>query len=142
MEYSIYVVKTDANEQNLKIYDVMIVDSNIPIETIKVGDIIVFYNPGTHQEVLAHRVVEILSKDPFTIKAKGDKSSESIVGLDYPITKQEYIGKLAYIVPQLGYVTKIISGKVILAIIAVIVGIGIIQHVSYRKKRSSWTVQK
>jgi len=136
MQYSAYTVKTDANEQNLRIYDVVVIDSNIPIENIKVGDVIVFYNPGTHQEVLAHRVVEILSKEPSSIKTKGDKSSESIVGLDYPITKQEYIGKLAYIVPQVGYVTKLITGKSILIAFTAIIGLGVIQHVAYHKRKS------
>ncbi len=135
MQYSIYMVKTDANEQNLRIYDVEVIDSNIPIEKIKVGDVIVFYNPGTHQEVLAHRVVEILAKDPFTIKAKGDKSSESLVGLDYPITKQEYIGKIAFTIPQVGYATKLVTTKSIMIVVAVIIGIGIIQHMLYRKRK-------
>lgn len=73
MQYSAYMVKKTPGEQNLKIYDVVIIDSNIPIEDIKVGDVIISYDPGTHQEVLIHRVVQILSKDPFTIKTKGDK---------------------------------------------------------------------
>lgn len=136
MQYSTYMVKNNASEQNLKIYDVTIVDSNIPIENIKVGDVIVFYNPSTHQEVLIHRVVAILYKNPFTIKTKGDKSSESMAGLDYPITKQEYIGKVVYTIPQIGYVTKIVTGKLILMTIVVIVGIGITQHVLYHKRKS------
>ena len=135
MQYSIYMVKTSANDQNLRIYDVAVIDSNIPIEKIKVGDVIIFYNPGTHQEVLAHRVVEILAKDPFTIKAKGDKSSESLVGLDYPITKQEYIGKIIFTIPQVGYATKLVTGKSILITVAVIVGTGIAQHMLYRKRK-------
>jgi signal peptidase len=137
MQYSAYMVKKAAGEQNLRIYDVAIIDSNIPIENVKVGDVIIFYNPGTHQEVLIHRVVQILSKDPFTIKTKGDKSLESIDGLDYPITKQEYIGTLVYIIPQIGYVTKLVTAKSILITIFTISGIGIVQHMLYRKKKSS-----
>jgi signal peptidase I len=137
MQYSTYMVKTDANEQNLHVYDVAVIDSNIPIEKIKVGDIIVFYDPGTHQKVLVHRVVEILFKDPFTVKTKGDKSTESFAGLDYPITKQEYIGKVIYVIPQIGYATKLVTGKSILIIVAFISGIGIVQHALYRKKRPS-----
>lgn len=136
MQYSIYMAKTAANEQNLKMYDVAIIDSNIPIENIKVGDVIIFYNPSTHQEVLIHRVVEILSKDPFIVKTKGDKSPESIVGLDYPIGKQEYIGKMAYIIPQVGYITKVVTGKSIVIASLVIVGTGIIQHMIYRRRKS------
>ncbi|MGC1425825.1 MAG: hypothetical protein WA833_03885 [Nitrosotalea sp.] len=134
MQYSVYMVKKSANDQNIGIYDVEIIDSNIPIENIKVGDVIIFYNPSTHQDILIHRVVQILSKDPVTIKTRGDKSSESIEGLDYPITKQEYIGKLAYIIPQVGYITKLITTKSILATIGVIVGIGIVQHMLQRKR--------
>jgi signal peptidase I len=134
MQYSVYMVKKSANDQNLGVYDVAIIDSNIPIENIKVGDVIIFYNPSTHQEVLIHRVVQILSKDPVSIKTKGDNSLESISGLDYPITKQEYIGKLVYIIPQLGYVTKFITAKSIIIIIGVTIGIGIVQHMLQRKR--------
>lgn len=135
MQYSAYMVKTSVNEQNLRIYDVAVIDSNVPIENIKVGDVMVFYDPGTHQKVLVHRVVEILSKDPFTVKTKGDKSSESLDGLDYPITKQEYIGKVAYVIPQIGYATKLVTAKSILIIVGVISGIGIVQHMLYRKRK-------
>ena len=135
MQYSAYMVKTSANDQNLRIYDVAIIDSNIPIENIKVGDVIIFYNPGTHQEVIAHRVAEILSKDPFTVRTKGDKSPESLVGLDYPITKQEYIGKIVFTIPQVGYATKLVTGKLILITAAAIVGIGVAQHMLYRKRK-------
>jgi signal peptidase I len=135
MQYSAYMVKNAAGEQNLRVYDIAIIDSNIPIENIKVGDVIIFYNPGTHQIVLIHRVVQILSNDPFTIKTKGDNSPESIVGIDYPITKQEYIGKLVYTIPQVGYVTKFVTTKSILIIIATIVGIGVIQHMLYRNRK-------
>jgi len=128
------MVKKSANDQNLGVYDVAIIDSNIPIENIKVGDVIIFYNPSTHQEVLIHRVVQILSKDPVSIKTKGDNSLESISGLDYPITKQEYIGKLVYIIPQAGYVTKFITAKSIIIIIGVTIGIGIVQHMLQRKR--------
>lgn len=134
MQYSAYMVKKSPNDQNLGIYDVVIIDSNIPIENIKVGDVIIFYNPSTHQIVLIHRVVQILSKDPVTIKTKGDKNLESIVGLDYPITKQEYIGKIAYTIPQIGYVTKFITTKSIIVTIGAIIGVGIVQHMLYRKR--------
>ncbi len=69
-----------------------------------------------------------------SIKAKGDKSSESLVGIDYPITKQEYIDKMVFTIPQGGYATKLVTGKLILITVAVIVGIGIVQHVLYHKK--------
>jgi signal peptidase I len=134
MQYSAYMVKKSPNDQNLGIYDVAIIDSNIPIENIKVGDVIIFYNPSTHQIVLIHRVVQILSKDPVTIKTKGDKNLVSIEGLDYPITKQEYIGKIAYTIPQVGYVTKLITTKSIIATIGAIIGVGIVQHMLYRKR--------
>ena len=135
MQYSIYMVKKTPGEQNLKIYDVVIIDSNIPIENTKVGDVIIFYDPGTHQEILIHRVVQILSKYPFTVKTKGDKSLDSIEGLDYPITKQEYVGKLVCIIPQVGYVTKLVTAKSIFITISAIIGMGVIQHIQYRKKK-------
>ena len=137
MQYSLYMVKTTANEQNLKVYDVTIIDYNTPFENIKVGDVIIYYNPNGHDKTLVHRVVEILDKNPFTVKTKGDNNSDSIYGIDFPITKQEYVGKVVYVISQVGDSTKLVSGNAVLITIVVIMVIGIAQHVRYTKRKSS-----
>ncbi|MGA9229791.1 MAG: signal peptidase I, partial [Nitrosotalea sp.] len=58
-----------------------------------------------------------------------------IEGLDYPITKQEYVGKILYIIPQVGHITKLVTAKSILITISAIIGMGVIQHTQYRKKK-------
>ena len=39
---------------------------------------------------------------PAVIRTKGDANSYSIQALDYPITKQNYIGKVSHVIPYLG----------------------------------------
>ncbi|MDE1770249.1 MAG: S26 family signal peptidase [Thaumarchaeota archaeon] len=136
MQYSLYMVKTSANEQNLKIHDIVITDISTPFENIKVGDLIIFYNPNGHDRILLHRVVEILDKNPFTIKTKGDNNLDSVSGIDFPITKQEYIGRAVFTIPQEGYNTRIVIENIVLITITTIMGFGVVQHVRYRKKIS------
>ena len=73
-----------------------------PFEDIEVGDIIVFDRPSDHNRVIVHRVASILDDDPKTIRTKGDANPGSIPGTDFPITEEEYLGKVAcsYTLPQ------------------------------------------
>ena len=120
----------------LQVYDVLVVNGNVPFDDIKVGDIIVFNRPNGHDRVIVHRVESILDDRPEskTIRTKGDANPISIPGTDYPITKQEYIGKVFYTVPQIGYVTRILAPPINYIIIAVIVGIMIVKQVTQKKK--------
>jgi signal peptidase I len=72
----------------------IIIIKKIPFEQVQVGDIIVFDKPSDHNKQIIHRVVSILNEDPKTIRTQGDANPESIEGTDYPITEEEYIGKL------------------------------------------------
>ena len=76
----------------------------IPFEEVEIGDIIVFDRPSDHNRVIVHRVVSITNEDPRTIRTQGDANPGSIPGTDFPITEEEYIGKVAYIIPQVGYI--------------------------------------
>lgn len=131
-----YVVSSGSMVPVLQVYDVLIVNGNVPFEDIKVGDIIVFNRPTGHDRVIVHRVDAILDDNPAskTIRTKGDANPISIPGTDYPITKQEYIGKVFYWVPQIGYVTRILAPPVNYIIIAVIIGIMIVKQVTQKKK--------
>ncbi|MGI0066414.1 MAG: signal peptidase I, partial [Nitrosotalea sp.] len=77
---------------------------------------------------IVHRVAEILNKDPLVIRTKGDANPGSIPGTDFPITKGDYIGKVVYVVPQIGYVTRILTPPINYIIIAVIVGIMLVKQ--------------
>lgn len=129
-----YVVSSGSMVPYLNVFDVLVVQGNEPFENIKKGDIIVFDRPSGHDRVIVHRVNEILNDEPRILRTKGDANPASIPGTDFPITEQEYIGKVVYIVPQIGYVTRILTPPINYIIIAVIVGIMIIKQ--FGKSRS------
>ncbi|HEV2192111.1 MAG TPA: signal peptidase I [Nitrosopumilaceae archaeon] len=137
-ENPFYVVSSGSMIPNLNVFDVIVVQGNVPFDHIKVGDIIVFNRPNGHDRVIVHRVAEILQKDPLVIRTKGDANPGSIPGTDYPITKQDYIGKVEYVIPQIGYVTRIITPPVNYIIIAVIIGIMLVKQ--FGKKSESGTL--
>lgn len=131
-----YVVSSGSMEPNLNVFDVLVVQGNDPFKELKKGDIIVFDRPSGHDRVIVHRVAEILDEDPRVIRTKGDANPASIPGTDFPITEEEYIGKVAYVVPQIGYVTRILTPPINYIIIAVIVGIMILKQYGKHKGRS------
>ncbi len=131
-----YVVASGSMIPVLEVYDVLIVQGNIPFEDIQLGDIIVFDRPSDHNRVIVHRVITILSDEPKTIKTKGDANPASIPGTDFPITEDEYIGKVVYVLPQVGYVTQILKPPVNYIIIAIVIGIMIFKQMSKQKKES------
>jgi len=123
-----YVVSSGSMIPVLQVYDVLVVQGHVSFDDIKIGDIIVFNRPNGHDRVIVHRVAEILNDNPKTIRTKGDANPGSIPGTDYPLTKDEYIGKVVYVIPQIGYVTRILTPPINYIIIAVIVGIMIVKQ--------------
>ena len=134
-ENPFYVVSSGSMIPNLNIYDVIVVQGNDVFNNVKVGDIIVFNRPNGHDKVIVHRVAEILNKDPLVIRTKGDANPGSIPGTDFPITKDDYIGKVVYVVPQIGYVTRILTPPINYIIIAVIVGIMLVKQFGNSKSK-------
>ena len=129
-----YVVSSGSMVPVLEVYDVLIVDGKISFEEIEVGDIIVFNRPSGNDRVIVHRVAAVIDEDPFTIRTKGDANPASIPGTDFPITEEEYIGKVWYSVSQVGYITRIMQPPVNYIIIAIIIGIMIFKQLSKSKK--------
>lgn len=129
-----YVVSSGSMVPVLQVYDVLIVDGKIPFDKVQVGDIIVFNRPSGHDRVIVHRVAAIIDENPFTIRTKGDANPASIPGTDFPITEEEYIGKVWQVVPQVGYITRIMQPPVNYIIIAVIIGIMVFKQISKSKK--------
>jgi signal peptidase I len=129
-----YVVSSGSMVPVLEVYDVLVVDGKIPFEELEVGDIVVFNRPSGHDRVIVHRVAAIIDEDPFTIRTKGDANPASIPGTDFPITEEEYIGKVWQVVPQVGYITRIMQPPVNYIIIAIIIGIMIFKQLSKSKK--------
>ncbi len=133
-----YVVSSGSMIPALQVYDVIVVQGNDPFEEVEVGDIIVFNRPSGHDRVIVHRVVAITSDDPYTVKTQGDANPMAIHGTDFPITAEEYIGTVAHVVPQVGYITRIFAtdvGGIPLnyIIIAVIIGIMVVKQMTRPK---------
>ena len=135
-----YVVSSGSMVPNLNVFDVLVVQGNDPFDKIQKGDIIVFNRPTGHDRVIVHRVAEIIDEDPRVVRTKGDANPASIPGTDMPITKDEYIGKVAYVIPQIGYVTRILTPPINYVIIAVIIGIMIYKQYGKNKTKSGKAV--
>lgn len=136
-----YVVASGSMIPVLQVYDVLMVQGHEPFEDIKVGDIIVFNRPSGHDRVIVHRVASIIDDEPKTIRTKGDANPASIPGTDFPITKEEYIGKVAYVIPKVGYVTQLIKPPVNYVIIVIVIGIMIVKQMSKKKNEKELSLQ-
>jgi len=128
-----YVVASGSMIPELQVYDVLIVQGHVPIEEIQIGDIIVFDRPSGHDRVIVHRVVSITDDNPVTLRTKGDNNIASIAGTDYPITEKEYIGKVEFQIPQIGYVTQILKPPTNYILIVLVIGVMIIKEIVKRK---------
>ena len=89
-----FIIQSGSMMPTLKVNEKVDVDKNVPFEDLEIGDIIVFNRPSDHNRVIVHRVVSIINDDPITLRTKGDANPASIPGTDFPITEEEYIGKV------------------------------------------------
>jgi signal peptidase I len=135
----VYVVASGSMIPNLNINDFVIVSHNIPFNSLKIGDIIVFKTYGTDESgqhaTIVHRVAEIVtdqSNGQKILRTKGDANPDSIPGVDYPIFQPLYIGKVVYVIPKLGLITNIFHPPANYILIGVIL---IVLIYYLRKKR-------
>ncbi len=134
-----YVVASGSMIPELKVYDVLIVQGHEPFDDIQISDIIVFNRPSDHDRVIVHRVVSVIDYEPKTLRTKGDANPASIPGTDFPITEEEYIGKVVYTLPQVGYVTQLLKPPVNYVIIALVIGVMIVKQMAKKKKQKETT---
>ena len=132
-----YVVSSGSMYPELAMHDIIVISGHAPFEDVRIGDIIVFDRPKDHDKVIVHRVVAVVDDDPLTLRTKGDNNQNSIVGTDYPITEEEYKGTVIHVIPQVGYITKILQPPINYIIIAVIIGIMIIRQIAKNKNAST-----
>ena len=133
-ENPFYVVSSGSMIPELQVFDVLVVQGNDPFESVKIGDVIVFDRPEGQDRVIVHRVAAILNEEPYTIRTKGDANPASIPGTDFPITEEEYIGKVAYVIPQVGYITRVLTPPINYIIIAIIIAVMIGKQLRKTKK--------
>jgi len=130
-----YVVSSGSMYPELAMYDIIVISGHALFEDVKIGDIIVFDRPKDHDKVIVHRVVAVVDDDPKTLRTKGDNNQRSIVGTDYPITKEEYIGTVVHVIPQVGFITQILQPPINYIIIAVIIGVMVIRQIYKKDKK-------
>ena len=119
-----YVVSSGSMIPTLEVYDIIVVDGHTPFQDIEKSDIIVIFAPAKYER----------GEDPKTIQTKGDANPRSMEGTDYPITEKVYIGKVEYVIPQIGYITQILQPPINYIIIAVIIGIMVVKQLSKKKR--------
>ena len=138
-ENPFYVVASGSMIPVLEVYDVLIVQGHDPFEEVEIGDIIVFNRPSDHNRVIVHRVVSIIDENPKIIRTQGDANPASIPGTDFPISEEEYIGKVVYTLPQVGYITQLLKPPKNYIIIAIVIGVMIIKQMMGKKKNEKIT---
>ncbi len=135
-ENPFYVVSSESMVPTLNVYDVIIVRDGSTFDDLKVGDIIVFHSPSDYDRVIVHRVVKIQGGSEKIITTKGDNNPASIPGIDYPISKREYIGKVVFVIPKLGLVSKALTPPINYIIIGIILAIIFISKLNDKGKES------
>lgn len=134
-----YVVASGSMVPVLEVYDVLVVQGHDPFKEIEIGDIIVFNRPSDHNRVIVHRVVSIIDENPKIIRTQGDANPASIPGTDFPISEEEYIGKVVFTLPQVGYVTQVLKPPTNYIIIAIVIGVMIVKQMMGKKKKEKIT---
>lgn len=133
---STFVIASDSMNPEFVVNDVVMVDKEYPFGEIDMGDVIAFTKPSDHNRVIVHRVVNVLNDDPKTLKTKGDANSASLPGTDFPITEEEYIGKIVNVMPQIGTIVHILKPPMNYLILVINLGvliIPVILHIRFRK---------
>lgn len=131
-----YVVASGSMVPALEVHDLLVVSKYEKFTDVVPGDVIVFNRPSDHGRVIVHRIVAVLDTDPYTLRAKGDANPASIPGTDFPITEQEYLGKVVDVIPDVGFLPKLIQPPINYIIIAGIIGFIIAKQVKARRSNA------
>jgi signal peptidase I len=110
-----YVVVSESMIPTLRTGDAILISSDdatcSTFNCLKVGDIIVFEpnsRPKDSQpgEIIVHRVqaIGLDADNQRVLRTKGDANPNSIETVDYPITENQYVGKVIYVIPYLGVI--------------------------------------
>ena len=101
-----YVVSSESMVPNLEKGDGVIIRNGdgYSFGDLQTGDIIVFHTEDGGGRVIIHRIVEVYSDDSDyrLVKTKGDANPQSYEGMDYPITEEDYYGKVILTIPKIG----------------------------------------
>ncbi len=147
----VYVVVSGSMIPTLQIGDVVVTQNDghgiggstqSAFDHLKKGDIIVFKAPDDFDEqgnprTIVHRVI-FVGLEPRSneqvVATKGDNNPESYLGLDFPIMKSNYIGKVIIVIPKLGLIIQLLKPPVNYILIAIIIGVFIVYHFKRERK--------
>lgn len=113
----------------------------VPLDDVRIGDVLTYQIASGHPEVISHRVVSVTSSSDGerTFVVKGDANAEP----DAPVRAVQVRGVLWYSVPVLGSVNQVVNGSrgwlvplvagVLIAYGAVMVTIGAVSAVRRRR---------
>ena len=138
LDKSYFIVASDSMEPVLQVNETVRANTDIPFEDIEVGDIIVFHRPLGDDRTIVHRVVEIINEEPKALRTQGDANPASIPGTDFPITEEEYIGKVDTIIPFVSNLVKLKESPIVEIITisqVVVLIIPIVMHVRFVRSR-------
>ncbi len=159
-----YVVVSESMIPTLRTGDAILISSDdatcSTFNCLKVGDIIVFEpnsRPKDSQpgEIIVHRVqaIGLDADNQRVLRTKGDANPNSIETVDYPITENQYVGKVISVIPYLGVIlmyfdllARVFIQPVLYIIIGVVVATVLLLEyqkrinlkANSRKRRAKW----
>jgi signal peptidase I len=148
-----YVVFSESMIPSINTGDIVIVakedqETISSFNNLKIGDVIVFEprvstKPDNEPDrMIVHRVVAIETDPNGTrlIKAKGDANPNSIPGVDFPITIENYIGRVTQVIHHLGVllmyvdlIARVLVHPIFYGILGSIIGIILVLEIRKRQ---------
>ena len=110
-----YVVVTGSMEPAIPVRSICFVNENVPLETIKVGEVISFRL--SDNMLVTHRVVAV-TDGAYTTKGDANNIADAA-----PVTAENYIGKTVFVIPKLGVLLVLLhtaGGKIAAAALALV----------------------
>ena len=146
----LFVVTSGSMIPNLNINDVIVLRDGETFDSLEVGDIIIFHKPGSPNECvtrlrncIVHRVNEINYNggEKFLV-TKGDANN----GPDpWEIRGEDYIGKVIFVIPQLGLITRalepVTSPPMNYILIAIVIGLIFLIELKSPKRKNKKEVE-
>ena len=121
-----FVIYDETMTPALKTNDLIIVGDGHMFNYTNLGDIIVFNKPAGEDRIIVHRITEITSENgKRVIITKGDASPVSIPGVDFPVNSQNFMGRVKFVIPEIGFlfippINYVLLGAIISAVAIVI----------------------
>lgn len=92
---SFYRVSTGSMSPAFEVGDIILLDKKISFDDLQVGDVIVFERPQDKSRIIISRIIDMdYTENQKIITTKGDANPSSIPGTNFPIIKDNLIGKV------------------------------------------------